>query len=143
MTRKKVIRQAIQRNFPTIGINDSLGKAVNAMADNNVSVLAVRIQEEIVGIVTVTDVMYGLSQKDGGLDTKIYTVMTKCETNVSKTTRNPCIQLDENEDALAAVKLMYEAGVNHLLISGFNGEIVGIVSSLDLVKLFSDNNTRS
>jgi predicted transcriptional regulator len=44
--------------------------------------------------------------------------------------------LDENEEAVSAIKVMYDTGVNHLVVSGTNGEIVGIVSSLELVKLF-------
>lgn len=139
MTENKVIRQAIQRTFPTVGINDSLADAVDKMTVANASVLAVKIGEEVVGLVTIADVMYGLSKEKSGLETKISSFMTSCDFDVSKQTRNPCLQLDEDEDALSAVKLMYDAGVNHLLVSGFNGEIVGIISSLELIKLFSSD----
>lgn len=136
MAEKIVIRKAVQRKFPTIGIDDSLDTAMNAMAEANVSVLAVKIGEEIAGLVTINDVMFSLANEDG-LQTKISSFMTWCETDVSKRTRNPCLQLDEEEEALSAIKLMYDAGVNHLLVSGANDQIVGIVSSLELIKLLS------
>lgn len=32
---------------------------------------------------------------------------------------------------------MHDTEVNHLPVSGFNGEIVGIISSLEFIKLFN------
>jgi len=49
----------------------------------------------------------------------------------------PCVQLDEDEDAISAIKVMYEAGVNHLLVSGSQGEPVGMVSSLEIIELLA------
>jgi len=139
MTNKKAIKQAIKRKFPTINPEDSLMTALNKMAESNVSVLAVKIGEEFIGLVTVSDVMFSLSNGDDLKETKISSFMTKCEFRVSGETRNPCIQLDEDENALSAIKMMYKAGVNHLLVTGVNGKAVGIVSSLEIVKLFSEN----
>ncbi len=137
MTEKKTIKQAIHRKFPVINIEDSLETALKLMAQNNVSVLAVKLGKELIGLVTISDVMHSLANEDDLEQTPISQFMTKCEFNTEKQTRNPCIQLDEDEDALSAIKVMYEAGVNHLLISGAHGEPVGIVSSLELVKLLA------
>lgn len=63
--------------------------------------------------------------------------MTKCEFISRKPTRNPCVQLDEDEEILSAIKVMYEAGINHLLVSGSKGEPVGMVSSLEMIKLLA------
>ena len=136
MTERKTIRNAIKRVFPTISLEDSLETAIKKMTDNNVSVLAVKIEEEFIGLVTVSDVMFSLSKEDDLKKTKISSFMTKCEFSVSGSERNPCVQLDEDEDALSAIKVMYEAGVNHLLVTGVEGKAVGIVSSLEIVKLF-------
>ena len=137
MSERKTIRNAIKRKFPVININDTLETALKMMSQANVSVLAVKIKEELIGIVTISDVMYSLANEDDLQETTISSFMTKCEFNTGKATRNPCIQLDENEDALSAIKVMYEAGVNHLLVSGANGEAVGIASSLEIVKLLA------
>jgi CBS domain-containing protein len=137
MSEKKTIKDAIKRKFPVVNIEDSLHTAIDKMAKHNVSVLAVKIREELIGIVTISDVIFSLAN-DADLDeTTISSFMTKCEFDTRKATRNPCIQLDENEDALSAIKVMYEAGVNHLLVSGDQGEPIGIVSSLEIVKVFA------
>lgn len=134
--KQKTIKMAIKRKFPMIDYNETLDLAIKKMTAHNVSVLAVKVQEELVGLVTNSDVMYSLAEGHSLSDTKISEFMTTCEFNTSRETRNPCIQLDEDENALSAIKLMYEAGVNHLLVSGSAGRAVGIVSSLDIIRLF-------
>jgi CBS domain-containing protein len=137
MKTGKTIRAAIKRKFPTIAVEDNLRKALQLMAESNVSVLAVKTGDELVGLVTISDVMYSLAHEDDLEKTSITSFMTRCEFDISKNTRNPCIQLDEDEDALAAIKVMYESGVNHLLVSGADGNPTGIVSSLEIVKLLA------
>lgn len=137
MSQRKTIRAAIKRKFPVINISDTLETALKMMAQANVSVLAVKIKEELIGIVTTSDVMYSLANEDDLQETTISNFMTKCEFNTGRQARNPCIQLDENEDALSAIKVMYEAGVSHLIVSGDNGEAIGIVSSLEIIKLLA------
>ena len=139
MTEKKIIRQAITRMFPAIGLDDTLATAIDMMANANVSVLAVKMGEEIIGLVTASDIMSSFAREVDSRQIKISDFMTRCEADVSKPTRNPCLQLDENEDAISAIKVMYDTGVNHLIVSGSNGKIVGIVSSLELIKLFRSN----
>ena len=139
MAEKKILKDAIQQKFPEIHIDDSLAKAIDTMTKADVSALAVKSGDEIVGLVTTSDVLFSLATEGEDLQRKISSFMTQCEANVSKTTRNPCIQLDENEDVLSAVKLMYDAGMDHLLVSGHNGKIVGIVSGLQLIRLFGSS----
>lgn len=129
------VKQAIRRKFPVIDIDDSLQSAIRLMAEANVSVLAVKVGEELIGVVTVADVMHGLAN-DYDLDnTKISTFMTKCEFHTASSTKHSCIQLDEDQDVISAIKVMYEAGVNHLLVTGERNVPKGIVSSLELIKL--------
>jgi predicted transcriptional regulator len=132
----KTIKMAINRKFPKINYEDNLETAIKTMTAHDVSVLAVKAGEELVGLVTVSDVMSCLAEGHGLQETKLSEFMTTCEFDISKETRNPCLQLDEEQDALSAVKVMHEAGVNHLLVSGADNKAVGIVSSLDLVKLY-------
>ena len=129
------VRQAVKRKFPVIDMEDSLDIAMQLMAETNVSVLAVKVASELVGLVTVWDVLNGLAHDYDRQQTKISALMTKCEFHTNKSTKNACIQLDENEELFSAIKVMYEAGVNHLLVTGEKGKPVGIVSSLELIKL--------
>jgi predicted transcriptional regulator len=135
MAESLKVKQAIKRKFPVIDIDDNLDLAIQLMAETNVSVLAVKLGAELIGIVTVWDVLNGLAHDCDRKGTKISTFMTKCEFNTEKSSKNACIQLDEDEEVIAAIKVMYEAGVNHLLVTGEKGKPVGIVSSLELVKL--------
>ena len=137
MSNKKTIRSAVKRKFPAIGIDDTLEFALKLMAQANASALIVKAGEELIGVVTITDIMYSLSNEDDLRDTRVSSFMTKCEFISKKAIRNPCVQLDEDEDAISAIKVMYEAGVNHLLVSGSQGEPVGMVSSLEIIKLLA------
>jgi predicted transcriptional regulator len=135
MESKRKVKYAIKRKFPVIDIDATLEQAIKLMAASNVSVLAVKMQEKLIGIVTVTDVMHGLAKKYDPKEIKISTFMTKCEFSTKDSTKHSCIQLDEDEDVLSAIKLMLEAGINHVLVTGEKHEPLGIVSSLELVKL--------
>jgi CBS domain-containing protein len=135
MVQQLKVKQAIKRKFPVVDVDDNFDMAIQLMNETNVSVLAVKIGEELIGIVTVWDVMNGLAHDYDRRETKISSLMTKCEFHTDKSTKNACVQLDEEEDVISAIKVMCEAGVNHLLVTGEKGTPVGIVSSLELVKL--------
>ncbi len=136
MKSTRTIREAIVREYPDIKPDDSLGTAIKIMAQKNTSALVVKDEAgALVGIVTNSDVMYSLVNELDLQETKISSFMTNCELISTKGTRNPCAQLDEDQDVLSALKVMYQAGVNHLVVSGHDGQPVGIVSSLEIIKL--------
>lgn len=136
MKSTRTIKEAIVREYPNISPDDSLGTAIKIMAQKNTSALVVKDERDVlVGIVTNSDVMYSLVNELDLQETKISSFMTNCELISTKGTRNPCAQLDEDQDVLSALKVMYQAGVNHLVVSGHDGEPVGIVSSLEIIKL--------
>lgn len=135
MEKQRTVKQAIKRKFPVIDIDDSLGMAIKTMAQDDASVLVVKVNEDLIGIVTVADVMHGLANGYDLEKTKISTFMTECNVDSKSSTRKPCVQLDEDQDVMSAIRVMYEGGINHLLVSGEKNEPLGIVSSLELVKL--------
>jgi len=131
------VKQAIKRKFPVIESSDSLGAAIRLMADANVSVLVVKAGEELIGILTVSDVMHGIANDFDLAQTRIETFMTECRVDGRNSTARSCIQLDEDQDILSAIKVMYEGGINHLLVTGVKNKPLGVVSSLELVKLMA------
>jgi CBS domain-containing protein len=135
MKRSRTLKEAIIRRYPEIGLEESLGDAIKLMAKSNCSALVVKQDGVLFGLVTITDVMHSLVHHQDLQDTKISSFMTKCELISSEGTKNACAQLDEEQDALAALKVMHQAGVNHLLVSRGEGEPVGVVSSLEIVRL--------
>ncbi len=137
MGNSNTIRNAVRRKFPAVDVDDSLETAMNTMAQEDVTALVVKVGKELVGIVAMADIMYSLANNDAPKETKISSFMTKCEIVSDKEIRNPCIQLDEDEEVMSAIKIMYDAGVNHLLVSGREGDPVGMVSSMDIIKLLA------
>jgi len=137
MENKITIKSAVKRKFPAVTMEDTLETALKAMANANASALVVKTDDDLVGVVTISDIMYSLTNKDDISLTKVASFMTACDFISSKATSNPCVQLDEDEDVLSAIKVMNEAGVNHLLVSGSRGEPVGMVSSLEIIKLLA------
>ncbi len=137
MGNTRRIKDAIVRQYPAIDVEDNLTRAIQLMAENNASALVVVKEHQLLGVVTITDVMFSLAGNNDPAETTIGSFMTSCDLIAEKGTRNPCAQLDVHQDALSAIKVMYEAGVHHLVVSGNKGEPVGIVSSLEIVKLLA------
>ncbi len=55
------VKQAIKRKFPTIEREANLKAAINLMAEADVSVLVIKAEGVLIGILTVSDVMHGLA----------------------------------------------------------------------------------
>ena len=135
MGKGKTIKDAIRKGAPTVNIEDSLETALKIMARENISAILVKKNTDLVGIITISDIMYSLANEENPQQIKVASFMTACELITSKAAKTPCVQLDEDEDILSAIKVMNEAGVNHVLVSGSKGEPEGMVSSLDIIKL--------
>lgn len=135
MGLQDTISSAIQKNTPTVTIEDSLRTAIQRLGEAKASALAVRSGAELVGIVTEMDLMYSLSNGKDLDATQVAACMTACELISSKGARNPCVQLDESENVVTALNIMYEAGVHNLLVSGAGNQVLGVVAARDLLLL--------
>jgi predicted transcriptional regulator len=131
------VKQAIKRKFPVIESNESIQAAINLMTEADASVLAVEADKELIGMITVSDVMQGIANDYDLQKTRISIFMTECRIDNKTSTARTCIQLDEDQDVISAIKVMYEGGINHLFVTGENNKPLGIVSSLELVKLIA------
>ena len=137
MDRRKQVKEAVVRKYPFVSLDDTLDTAIKSMAEHNSSVLVVMLDETFIGIVTVSDVIHSLANNQDRNETKIRDFMTECEVISETGSKNPCVQLDESQDVISAIKVLYEAGVNHLVVAGSSGTPVGVVSSLELVKVLA------
>ena len=135
MDTGKTIKNALRDKISTVTVDDSLDNALKTMARDGATALLVKTGDEPVGIITISDIMYSLAKEENPKEIVVSSFMTKCELITTQTVKTPCIQLDEDENVLSAIKVMNEAGVSHVLVSGSKGEPVGMVSSLDIVKL--------
>jgi CBS domain-containing protein len=135
MSLNDTIRKAMRDDMPSVNLENSLRTAIQKMSGANATALIVKSGEELVGIVTETDVMHRVAN-DADLDeVKVSQLMTACELITSKPAKTPCVQLDENESIKNALAIMYEAGIRNLLVSGAGGQAIGVVSARDLLKL--------
>lgn len=137
MEKYLTVKQAIKKKFPIIKQEESLKAAIDLMAESDVSVLVVKAEGLLIGILTVSDVMHGLANNYDLEQTKISSFMTECNVDGKDTNGKSCIQLDEDQDLMSAIKVMYSGGINHLIITGVNNEPLGVVSNLDLIKLMA------
>lgn len=137
MKNRRSIKDAVVRQYPVSSREHNLRDAIRLMAENNASALMVGDDIQSFGLITITDVMHCLATETDLEKSSVGSFMTQCDIISTEETRNPCVQLDEDQDVISAVKVMVAAGVNHLMVTGRDGEPVGIVSSLELIKLFN------
>lgn len=135
MSISDTIGVAMKNDTPAVNLEDSLRTAIKNMSDANATALMVKSGDELVGIVTETDIMHQVVKDVGLDDVKVSQLMTACEVISSKPAKTPCVQLDESETIQNALAIMDEAGISNLLISGDGGHAKGVVSARDLLKL--------
>ncbi len=98
---------------------DRVGRARDALLTLGIHALPVMVGNDVVGIVTSLDLV-----DDRPEDQPISTLMTKSPGAI-----------DAEGGVREAAELMIERGLHHLLVES-EGEVIGILSSLDLLRAF-------
>ena len=89
------IGAGVQKDAPFVGRSDSLRTVIKKMTDAKVTGLIVKSGTDVVGIITVRDVMNSVANNKDLDDTKVSDFMTSCELITDKSIKTPCVQLDE------------------------------------------------
>ena len=127
------IRKAVKKDVAMVSVDDNLRTAIRTMTDFAVTALVVHQAEAVIGLVTDMDLMLFLTQ-DQDLDAvKVAQCLTPCELITARPGQNPCVQLDEDQSIRNALKVMSVAGVHNLLVTGANEQVVGTISTRDLL----------
>ena len=134
MSLEDSISVAMRKDTPSVNLDDSLRKAIQVMADGDVTAIMVKSGEELVGLVTESDIMDQIAREADPDEVKVSQLMTACELISAKPVKVPCIQLDEEETIRNALAIMHEAGIRNLLVAGEKGQARGIISAGDLLK---------
>lgn len=137
MNSQKEIKEAVVKEVPKVQYNDSLRVAIKEMTVGNTSAVVVINNEEVVGIISDTDIVHSISNGADIDEAEVINAMTSCELVTGKGAITPCVQLDEDESITSALHIMNEAGVHNLLVSGANDKATGLVSARDLLKLLA------
>jgi CBS domain-containing protein len=129
------IRKAVNKDTPAVTVADTLEEAIRRMSAGGCTALVVKSGEELIGIVTDMDIMESLGRDGLTGKVKVADFMVKCDLLSPQGSKSPCIQLDEGESVINALKLMAGAGVHHLLVTGADRRVIGLVSSQALLDL--------
>ena len=121
-----VLRVLMQTTMETIASERTVLEATQTMAEKRIGSLLVLEAGDMVGIVTETDVVRKVIA--AGLPAR--------STSVGAVMNAPLIQIDINDTAREASRLMAEKRIRHLAVTEYN-KVVGLLSVRDLVKVVS------
>ncbi len=121
-----VLRVLMQTTMETIASERTVLEATQTMAEKRIGSLLVLEAGDMVGIVTETDVVRKVIA--AGLPAR--------STSVGAVMNAPLIQIDINDTARDASRLMAEKRIRHLAVTEDN-KVVGLLSVRDLVKVVS------
>ncbi len=116
---KKPVKNYIRENPITIPAMATIQEASRILVKNNIHGAPVKDKEEIVGIVTLTDI--GKTLADGKTSLKIKDIMTK-----------EIISVDGETPLYEVVKVFNKERVGRLMVK-VNGELVGLISKTDIL----------
>ena len=121
-----VLRVLMQTTMETIASERTVLEAAQTMAEKRIGSLLVLESGDMVGIVTETDVVRKVIA--AGLSAR--------STSVGAVMNAPLIQIDIDDSARDASRLMAEKRIRHLVVTEDN-KVVGLLSVRDLVKAVS------
>jgi CBS domain-containing protein len=124
------VKDLMRTGIPAIGTGATFYDAKEKMIEEDTSVVVVKADEKIVGMVTETDIFSHAVAGKGLKALRVEEHMSVCEFGGL----NPCLQVFENSSIDDAMKIMAISGVHHLLVWGEAGELSGVISSKDILK---------
>ena len=127
------VADVMTRELITINANERARNALRLMEKEGVSRLLVEKKKKIVGIVTLRDLMRRLgSEKERKIsDAHIF---------VSSCYSKDLIKISPQESIEKAAKMMIDNDISSLVVEE-NGEVVGIVTKTDLLKVLKNDST--
>jgi len=133
------IKDAMTKNVITISPESSLEEAIDIFSENNISGAPVVKNKKIVGVLSDSDILkrIGLknlfSLKPGDVEKIKKTISGTVEDIMKKSVYS----INEEEDVSKAIKIMNEKDVNRLPVVDKKGNLVGILTRGDVVRVFS------
>jgi len=134
MNLKEEIRNFVRSDAPAVTPETSLKKTLEKMVEKKFTAALVKDGEQILGIVTDTDIIANVASGRDMEKVKAKEFMSSCELLGT----NPCLQLCEDETVENAMKVMAVGNIHHLLVWDTEGRPRGILSSSDLIKALKE-----
>ncbi|MDR2966816.1 MAG: CBS domain-containing protein [Methanobacteriaceae archaeon] len=131
MLKKKKVKELMTKDVFSTTPDEEVVFAFEKLMKNKVSALPVMEDNEIVGIVTATDLGYNLILDKYKLGTKVFEVMVQNITSVKP-----------DDSLLHAICAMEENAPGSNIVNQLpvieNGKLVGIISDGDIIKAIKD-----
>jgi signal-transduction protein with cAMP-binding, CBS, and nucleotidyltransferase domain len=131
MTLKKpepIVESIMSKQLITIDADSSAFQAAKKMSEKVVSSIIIKDSGKIVGILTERDFIKQVCAAD----------LQASKTPVTSIMSAPLIAIDKGSGLEKAAEIMIKNKVRHLAVSDSNNQIIGIISSRDLIRLFID-----
>ena len=119
------VNHIMSKNLLTVDKSTSLKQAALSMRKSNIGCVIVTEDTKPIGIVTERDFVIKVAAEGRPLFTDIYEVMS-----------SPLITINPEETIWEAAEMMKEKGIHKLAVKK-NEQIVGIVTTTDIVKIAS------
>jgi CBS domain-containing protein len=150
---QETVKKYMNPKLVVVTPSATIAQVAKGMVEKDSDIAVVKDGKEILGVITDSDIFHSMKTyvlqdvlenlpKDVG-KIKVEQIM---EGTLSKdfmsvcqlTGLRPCLMLGEEETVEVAIKTMGASEAHHLLIVGADGEVVGSLSSHDLMKTFAD-----
>jgi CBS domain-containing protein len=121
------VSEVMNRNLITMRPDGTVYEAAKLMKENNIGSVVIMEGSELKGIVTERDLITRyIAVGDGRRpeDVKVSEIMTK----------DP-VTIRDNTDIDEAARMMIERNIRRLIVVNYDGRVVGIISSRDILKV--------
>ena len=121
------VKELMSTKIVSVKPKDTLTDASKLMKGNRISCLPIMEGDEVIGIITTTDLVniYTSADKEQHMDPW---------SPVSDFMSSPVVTIDQDAEVKEASNVMKEKKFHHLIVTDKNSKIVGIISSLDIAK---------
>lgn len=123
---KMQVSEIMTRDVKTIKLSSTLKKAAILMVEENIgSIVVVSKENKVVGVVTRTDILKNV----------VYSDPVNMNIPLEDFVDPKFLTIDASEKVESAALLMYVNRIHHILVKDVAGNLVGVLSTLDLIKL--------
>ena len=148
------IKQHMKRDIVYTTEDERLADVIFRMSDAETDIAIVKFKDDIVGVITETDVYFALVKEVFSEISRVIEdihvidimrgphakmVMASCDPLGA----HPCIDTFEDDTMENAIRIMQRSGLHHLLVLDKKNKLVGTLSSHDIIKSFSRSKAKA